>query len=215
MLTVKQLTHDRVFTHLELPVIHATLAIPVISETPTTHGTHGDTPRLLSLSDCGDTPRLFSLPERGVRRINAFYAHMAQAILKHSEHVLLPRAARQLAAAVAQSRSFEPFRIKLSFTLEPSEDGRELVITHNVYANFGTITASPASHASQNTVTNAHDSRRKAFRKKPREGGRQDPPYASQSAALDERERSFVTVWDARTGLVLHTHDSELNYLHY
>ena len=113
MLNVNDTTYDRILTHTELPVVHLTLVTPIV------------------LSDIKDAH------PRAIRRINAFYAHMAQAITRHAERVLKPSAGRSLASALGRSRGFEPWRVKLSFVHEQPEDGGELVLTHTLYANLG------------------------------------------------------------------------------
>ncbi|MDR0905654.1 MAG: hypothetical protein LBN00_05705 [Oscillospiraceae bacterium] len=104
MFSVESFTTERVLTHLDLPAIHMTLVLPAVS---------------------GGKPR-------AARRINAFYAHMVDALEAFARKNLLPQAARSLDAAVERSRGFEPWRVKTSFTYEDT-DGAP-VITHRLYA---------------------------------------------------------------------------------
>jgi hypothetical protein len=106
MFSIEGITMERILTHLDLPAIHMTLVLPAVS---------------------GGNPR-------AARRLNAFYAHMADALEAYARKNLLPQTAQSLDAAVERSRGFEPWRVKASFTYEDA-DGAP-VITHRLYARY-------------------------------------------------------------------------------
>jgi len=156
MLKIDKTTLENDLAHLDLPAVRLTLTYPVV--------TFAD--------------------DRASRRINVFYARLANVIAKHTERTLLQLAARAMDDALAASRGFEPWRVKLSFAVESPRatdyDGTEdcadaheaptppetLTITHTLYVRVGG----------------------------------------------EERERCFATVWEERSGLILRTSDFAPTY---
>ena len=79
------------------------------------------------------TPVVSGGRKRAVRRINAFYSHITDAVGKHFERHMLRHASVDFNDAVAKSRPFEPYRIKVTFDAIHTKDGKTLEINRRLY----------------------------------------------------------------------------------
>jgi|GEM_PF-3141565 len=123
MFSVETHIIDKILTHSDIPVIHLTLALPIIAIEP----------QPPNQSDPETPPRRTSA--HCVRRITHFYAHLARVIETHADRKLRPVASSELDAAFANSRRFDPWRIKLSIEFDQTD--YELTLAHTIYANLG------------------------------------------------------------------------------
>ena len=105
MFEIDALTSERLLEHDGIPVIKLTIATPVVS---------------------GGNPC-------AMKRINAFYVHLAVAVEKHLSRRMLLHATMDFNAAVSKSRPFEPYRVKLTFDTSHSDDGNTLTVTRRLY----------------------------------------------------------------------------------
>jgi hypothetical protein len=94
-----------------LPAIRLTLALPELTDA------------------CGKTAR-------AAGRVNAFYSHMGRAMAAHARRRMLPQAAASFRDAIAHSRPFEPYRVKMRCDAAISEDG-ELTVERVLYVRRG------------------------------------------------------------------------------
>ena len=105
MLEISALITERLLEHEGVPVIRMTVATPMVS---------------------GGKKRV-------ARRINAFYSHIADAVEKHLRRNMLSCAAADFEEAVAKSRPFEPYRVKMVFETSQAESGETFEVNRRLY----------------------------------------------------------------------------------
>ena len=77
------------------------------------------------------TPVFSGGKKRATERINAFYGHLSSAVEKSLKRHMLKQASADLDEAIAKSRPFEPYRVKLDF--KAAQDGEALEINRRIY----------------------------------------------------------------------------------
>ena len=78
------------------------------------------------------TPVFSGGKKHAVERIKAFYGHISAAVEKRLKRHMLKHASADLDEAIAKSRPFEPYRVKLDF--RAMQDGEALEINRRLYA---------------------------------------------------------------------------------
>lgn len=108
MFDISELTTERLLEHEGIPVIRLTTTIPAVS----------------------------GGKKRAARRINAFYIRVASAVEKQLKRDLLKRASADFDEAIAKSRPFEPYRVKMVFEAVQTEDGESLEVRRRLYTRI-------------------------------------------------------------------------------
>lgn len=101
---INSLTLERAIEHEEIPVIKLTSNVPVLTGA-----------------------------SRNIRRINAFYAHLTDALEKQLRRKMLKRAVSDFNDALSRSRPFDPYRVKMTFEAMENEESNQLEISRRLY----------------------------------------------------------------------------------